>query len=187
MELEQLKQEWQLLNDKVEQIELRNRLLTQEIIDHKLKSQFDALLSYERKSFISLLILLPLFFILQYFFSNMTMVTDIWMDVLIVSITLWQGYMYRQLTQIQNKEQSIITLTTKMQRYQVLFKLRLLVGIVWAIIFIVMLSVFESSHIKMVAILGGVGGLIGISSLMKQIRNLSTYVKTLQELKEDNY
>ena len=33
MELEQLKQEWQLLNNKIEKVELRNRQLTQEIME----------------------------------------------------------------------------------------------------------------------------------------------------------
>ncbi len=190
MELEQLKQEWQLLNNKVEKVELRNRQLTQEIMGNKLKSQFQILMSYDRFWFICALLIIPFLAGIMLSRGTFTEGSTIWMCSLVFICALWQGYMLLMLKKIQNKEQSIIKLTIDMQRYQIYTKTRFIAGLVILVIMIVGLYLFERNHMEPVAMLGGfiggtIGGTIGVALEVKHLRNISSYMNTLHELKED--
>ena len=99
--------------------------------------------------------------------------------------------MLLMLKKIQNKEQSIIKLTIDMQRYQIYTKTRFIAGLVLLAIMIVGLYFFEKNQMEPAAMLGGfigglIGGTIGVALEVKHLRNISSYMSTLQERKKDH-
>ena len=147
MELEQLQQEWQLLNNKIEELELENHELNQKVINNKLQNQFERLINSERRNFIGFLITIPLLFILTFFTGAFTIGSVIWINIIVILCALWQGYIFFILKKIHTQGLSFIQLSIELQRYELYTRIRFLIGIPLAVITLAGFYLFERNHI----------------------------------------
>ena len=191
MELEQLQQEWQLLNNRVEELELENHELAIKVTKHKLKNQLERLSNTEKRNFICSLINIPLLFNLTVFTGAFTIGSTIWINGIIILCALWQGYIYHILKQIKNTELSFIKLSIALQRYELYTKIRFIVGIPLVVITFTALYIFERNHIEpavmsdvLIAVIIGVA--ICIPFVLKRFRDISSCIKNLHVLMEDS-
>ena len=190
MELEQLQQEWQLLNNKIEELELENHELNQKVINNKLQNQFERLINSERRNFIGFLITIPLLFILTFFTGAFTIGSVIWINIIVILCALWQGYIFFILKKIHTQVLSFIQLSIELQRYELYTRIRFLIGIPLAVITLAGFYLFERNHIESGVMLDMfiafiIGVCICIPFIIKRLRNISSCIETLHELIEE--
>ena len=126
----------------------------------------------------------------MFFRTSLTTGTIICFCVIGLFCLLWQGYIFLALKKCQNKEQSVTTLTINMEHYKLHSKARLIMTLPLLIIILIILYILESKNMNPIIMYGVLpisilGVIFSIPYEIKHLRDISSYMNTLHELKED--
>lgn len=91
MELEELKQQWQLLNKRLEENEILNKKIILDMIKKRTTSAYNRLMNMELVNLMIMIVLIPIFLITLYIAKYLpTQALLIFLGLLILLVTIWE-------------------------------------------------------------------------------------------------
>lgn len=193
MELEQLKTSWKELSEKMEKAEIFNRQVTMNMLRRNAKSTAGKLEKYEM-----------IFFVISVLYSGFLGValalnesTRIKNESIIVCLVvfvlaaIWQGYKLIILQQIRFDSCTTLELLTRVTKYKLLTKGRLIAGMITLIPLFALLIYFQRDMMVKELWIGMITGaalglVIGIRTFMKHWKNINELLTDLEEIKSYN-
>lgn len=193
MELEQLKTSWKELSEKMEKAEIFNRQVTMNMLRRNAKSTAGKLEKYEM-----------IFFVISVLYSGFLGValalnesTRIKNESIIVCLVvfvlaaIWQGYKLIILQQIRFDRCTTLELLTRVTKYKLLTKGRLIAGMITLIPLFALLIYFQRDMMVKELWIGMITGaalglVIGIRTFMKHWKNINELLTDLEEIKSYN-
>lgn len=193
MELEQLKTSWKELSEKMEKAEIFNRQVTMNMLRRNAKSTAGKLEKYEM-----------IFFVISVLYSGFLGValalnesTRIKNESIIVCLVvfvlaaIWQGYKLIILQQIRFDRCTTLELLTRVTKYKLLTKGRLIAGMITLIPLFALLIYFQRDMMVKELWIGMITGaalglVIGIRTFMNHWKNINELLTDLEEIKSYN-
>lgn len=193
MELEQLKTSWKELSEKMEKAEIFNRQVTMNMLRRNAKSTAGKLEKYEM-----------IFFVISVLYSGFLGValalnesTRIKNESIIVCLVvfvlaaIWQGYKLIILQQIRFDSCTTLELLTRVTKYKLLTKGRLIAGMITLIPLFALLIYFQRDMMVKELWIGMITGaalglVIGIRTFMNHWKNINELLTDLEEIKSYN-
>lgn len=190
MELEQLKTSWKELSEKMEKAEIFNRQVTMNMLRRNAKSTAGKLEKYEM-----------IFFVISVLYSGFLGValalnesTRIKNESIIVCLVvfvlaaIWQGYKLIILQQIRFDRCTTLELLTRVTKYKLLTKGRLIAGMITLIPLFALLIYFQRDMMVKELWIGMITGaalglVIGIRTFMNHWKNINELLTDLEEIK----
>ena len=193
MELEQLKTSWKELSEKMEKAEIFNRQVTMNMLHRNAKSSAGKLEKYEMIFFV-ISVLYSGFLGVALALNENTLIKNesiIVCLVLFILAAIWQGYKLIILQQVRFDSCTTLELLTRVTKYKLLTKGRLIAGMITLIPLFALLIYFQRDmmvkELWIGMITGAVLGLvIGIRTFMNHWKNINELLTDLEEIKSYN-
>lgn len=190
MELEQLKTSWKELSVKMEKAEIFNRKVTMNMLRRNAKSSAGKLEKYEMIFFV-ISVLYTGFLGVALTLNKSTLIKN---ESIIVCIAvfilaaIWQGYKLIILQQIKFDRCSTIELLSRVTKYKLLTKGRLIAGMIMLIPVFALLIYFQRDMMVKELWIGMIAGaalglVIGIRTFMNHWKNINELMTDLEEIK----
>lgn len=188
MELDEIKNAWNDLNNRLEKTEKLNQKIITEMLTNKQKSAKQKLMKYELTFFILSIIFIfysAFIYIAGFFNGPVSMLFGI---VFAVS-AIWQAYKMYLLKQMKIETENVTSLIQKATQFKVLTRMRTMVGMILMIPFFILLFRFEeklhSTPMIIAVCVGGIIGLtIGLNFFFKNLRDIDALIKSYKDTKE---
>lgn len=190
MELEQLKTSWKELSEKMEKAEIFNRQVTMNMLHRNAKSSAGKLEKYEMIFFV-ISVLYSGFLGVALALNNSTLIKNesiIVCLVLFILAAIWQGYKLIILQKIRFDSCTTIELLTRVTKYKLLTKGRLIAGMITLIPLFALLIYFQRDMMVKELWIGMITGaslglVIGIRTFMNHWKNINELMADLEEIK----
>jgi hypothetical protein len=188
MELDEIKNSWNELNQRLEKTEVLNKRLINEMLNTRHQSAKDKLMRFE----VVFLIFCIVFsgFVMAMFFADVYSVSMVLlMETVFILCGIWQVYKIYLLNRMQIDTCSTTELLQKAIRYKVLTRMRTVVGLI-ALIPILALFVLFNKGLHNAAEMTGfivgasVGLSIGLLLFFKKMKDIDSLIKSYKDLKD---
>ncbi|GAT63983.1 hypothetical protein [Paludibacter jiangxiensis] len=188
MELDEIKNSWNELNQRLEKTEVLNKRLINEMLNTRHQSAKDKLMRFE----VAFLILCIVFsgFVMTLFFTGVYSVSMvILMEAVFILCGIWQVYKIYLLNRMQIDTCSTTELLQKAIRYKVLTRMRTVVGLIAIIPILVLFVLFNKGLHNTAEMTGfivgaGVGLSIGLLLFFKKMKDIDSLIKSYKDLKD---
>jgi len=190
MELEQLKTSWKELSEKMEKAEIFNRQVTMNMLRRNAKSSAGKLEKYEMIFFV-ISVLYSGFLGVALALNESTLIKNesiIVCLVVFILAAIWQGYKLIILQQVKFDSCTILELLTRVTRYKLLTKGRLIAGMITLIPVFALLIYFQRDMMVKELWIGMIAGaalglVIGIRTFLNHWKNINELLTDLEEIK----
>ena len=194
MELEQLKEDWNILNKKIDQMEILNSRIIEQIMTQKAEVSQERVMSTERRMFV-LCFTFAAVYALIYFsayseISKYGLSNAFWLfEAVMIAAGAWQGYKMWLLKQMDIENCSPSELVERSIRFKVITKMRFIAGMI-ILIPVMGLLLYFTRHLLTVELFcimtasAIIGVVIGLAIELKHFRSINTLIKLLKEVRD---
>lgn len=188
MELDEIKNAWNDLNNRLEKTEKLNQKIITEMLSNKQKSAKQKLMKYELNFFIFSIIFI-FYSVFIYIAGVFNGPASLLFGIVFAASAIWQAYKMYLLKQMKIETENVTTLIQKAIQFKVLTRIHTLIGMILLIPFFILLFRFEeklhSTPMMIAVCIGAVVGLIiGLNFFFRNLRDIDALIKSYKDTKE---